>query len=220
MSFRCTPFGLFAGCSIAEFEDISNIQMSYYSKYKRFTRLDMDYLCNLVLHLSKTNKIRSLLSYYPNTTYYLVGNKLRYIEYKYINGIRKHQISSIQYSPYLKKILRKAENGAELNKSQKHLSHKYRFFKTQIENILDKTKNNKIQKVFISRSKHQQELIEKILKEEKENEALNTLLASYTHMMMNRWFCIKQRIQEAIIYDLLYKYYKSKIARLDRNNQF
>ena len=41
----------------------------------------------------------------------------------------------------------------------------------------------------------------------------NGLLASYIHMMLNRIFMARQRTCEMVVYDLLYKYYKSMIAR-------
>jgi hypothetical protein len=42
---------------------------------------------------------------------------------------------------------------------------------------------------------------------------LNDLITSYIHMMMNRSFRSRQRIHELVLYDFLYRYYKSVIAR-------
>lgn len=42
---------------------------------------------------------------------------------------------------------------------------------------------------------------------------LNDLIASYSHMLVNRLFKSKQRMQEMVIYDFLHRYYKSEIAR-------
>lgn len=42
---------------------------------------------------------------------------------------------------------------------------------------------------------------------------LNDLLASYSHMMINRLFKSKQRLHELVVYDFLHRYYKSEIAR-------
>lgn len=41
----------------------------------------------------------------------------------------------------------------------------------------------------------------------------NDLTGSYIHMMMNRIFRSKQRIHELVLYDFLYRYYKSVVAR-------
>ena len=42
---------------------------------------------------------------------------------------------------------------------------------------------------------------------------LDDLLASYMHMSLNRIFKAKQRTHEMVIYDLLYRYYKSEMAK-------
>lgn len=42
---------------------------------------------------------------------------------------------------------------------------------------------------------------------------LNDLMASYSHMMVNRLFKSKQRTHEMVLYDFLHRYYKSEIAR-------
>lgn len=55
-----------------------------------------------------------------------------------------------------------------------------------------------------------------ILKKEKENNLEKPLLdfmGSYIHMLLNRLFKSKQRMHEMIIYDFLYRYYKSEIAK-------
>lgn len=40
------------------------------------------------------------------------------------------------------------------------------------------------------------------------------LLGSYIHMLMNRLFTSKNRLHEMVCYDFLYRYYKSKIAKM------
>jgi thiopeptide-type bacteriocin biosynthesis protein len=42
---------------------------------------------------------------------------------------------------------------------------------------------------------------------------INDLMASYSHMMINRLFKSKQRTHEMVLYDFLHRYYKSEIAR-------
>jgi thiopeptide-type bacteriocin biosynthesis protein len=41
----------------------------------------------------------------------------------------------------------------------------------------------------------------------------NSLISSYIHMMLNRIFKSKQRLNEMVIYSLLYRFYKSEMAR-------
>jgi len=42
---------------------------------------------------------------------------------------------------------------------------------------------------------------------------LNNLLSSYIHMLLNRIFKSKQRLNEMVVYSLLYRFYRSEIAR-------
>ena len=43
--------------------------------------------------------------------------------------------------------------------------------------------------------------------------SINDLMGSYIHMLMNRLFKSKQRVHAMVAYDLLYRYYKSEIAK-------
>ena len=113
MSSRCTPFGLFAGCSTGHIvDDKTNIELGDYSRY---TRLDMYFLCTLSQELSKLQEVKEKIRYYPNTSLYQLGNKYRYIEYKYIKNRRIHHISSVDRSVYLDIILKSARKGVRVN---------------------------------------------------------------------------------------------------------
>lgn len=112
MSTRCTPFGLFAGCSTGEFSVESNIRIK--DSLKRVTRLDMYYLCVLIDTILSKPEIRIKLNYYSNTSLYLLGDRYRYIEYKTLNNNRSYQISEVESSIYLKKILNKSTKGTTI----------------------------------------------------------------------------------------------------------
>ena len=63
-------------------------------------------------------------------------------------------------------------------------------------------------------------VVQEILKKENEQileKPLDDLLGSYIHMLMNRLFKSKQRMHEMVIYDFLYRYYKSEIAKKKYN---
>ena len=112
MSTRCTPFGLFAGFSMGKIGENSEIELADSDKYSRYTRLDMNYLCNLVQDICKLPEVRKYLKYYPNSSLYPLGEKLRYVEYYYKKARRIHNINAVDNSEYIGVVLEKARGGA------------------------------------------------------------------------------------------------------------
>ncbi|MBB5440706.1 hypothetical protein HDC92_004409 [Pedobacter sp. AK017] len=115
MSTRCTPFGLFAGCSVGHLGEHTHIKLARSACYQRHTRLDMSYLCALADDLARATEIQPLLRYYNNTSIYRFGDKIRYVEYFYQGTRRIHQVAAVDYSAYLDKILREAAHGLKIN---------------------------------------------------------------------------------------------------------
>ena len=113
MSSRCTPFGLFAGCSVGTITgDKTHIILD---DHNRCTRLDMYFLCALSQELTKLSEIREKVKYYPNTTLYPVGKKYRYVEYQYVKSKRIHRITSVERSGYLDTIIKATRKGIKIN---------------------------------------------------------------------------------------------------------
>ncbi len=112
MSARPTPFGLFAGFSVGNWANETRVELPPQAEYSRHTRMDMNYLCALALDLAKHPVIKQEIKYYPNSSAYMVGNQLRYVEYRYIKARRTHHIVAVDHSEYLQRVLDKAEEGA------------------------------------------------------------------------------------------------------------
>ena len=116
MSSRCTPFGLFAGCTLGNFAEQTHLEIGKAKDHHRFTRPDMNYLVALSQDLAKREHIKNQLTYFPNSSLYRIGEQLRYIEYFYVESRRQHHIVEIDDSIYLQKILECAAQGASLQK--------------------------------------------------------------------------------------------------------
>lgn len=114
MVSRCTPFGLFSGCSVVEWHNDKNSITIDAEKVDRHTRFDMHYLCALAHHLATLPCIKNKLLYFPNTALYTIGEKIRYVEYDYKNGSRRHILSSILSSDYVLSIIKAAQTGISI----------------------------------------------------------------------------------------------------------
>jgi len=112
MSTRCTPYGLFAGCGIGKIGDQTEMEVS--DSITRVTRLDMYYLSALYDTLVKIPQVKENIRFLPNNSLYKVGKKYRYIEVKYTNSGRKYQISEVEQSSYLNRLLKLAIKGEKI----------------------------------------------------------------------------------------------------------
>ncbi len=66
------------------------------------------------------------------------------------------------------------------------------------------------------KSKNIVPIVNNILELKKENKLerpLNDFMGSFIHMLLNRLFKTQQRVHEMVIYDFLYRYYKSELAK-------
>jgi hypothetical protein len=143
MATRCTPFGLFAGCTSGKIASENQIELRAIESFKKQTRYDMHFLVSLADYLSNKKNIRSQIKFYPNSTLYKVGNRYRYVEYTYVEKRRQHSLESVSYSTYLDAIIKSAENGETLSALVKILTE-LDIEKQQAEDFLDELVANQI----------------------------------------------------------------------------
>ena len=110
---RCTPYGLFATCTSGTISNKTGIHLNGLHAVERHVRLDMDYVCQMHTHLLKQKEIRHQLLFYPNTSLYLLGDQLRYIEYRFQEDAgRSYHLVQIEQSDYVDSIIAKAREGS------------------------------------------------------------------------------------------------------------
>ncbi|MFA8433387.1 MAG: lantibiotic dehydratase family protein [Marinifilaceae bacterium] len=114
MGSRCTPFGLFAGYGLGKIGNKNQIELDDDQKYYAHLRLDMNYLCALAIDLSKIREIKEQIRFFPNSSIYKSGEKLRYVEYRYNNSKRNHFVVAVEDSEYLQQVLNTSKEGAQI----------------------------------------------------------------------------------------------------------
>lgn len=110
-----------------------------------------------------------------------------------------------------------------MNRSLKEqLEKKFRQDREEITNLLNRSNDEENQMLplfeLIDRKSREVAPIAKEILTMYDNKTpapfmLNDLMGSYSHMLVNRLFKSKQRMQEMVLYDFLHRYYKSEIAR-------
>jgi len=110
MSTRCTPFGLFSGCAVADWS-ANDTQLQMSTQKERHTRIDMLFLCSLCNNIGNVPFIKDRLIYFTNNTVYSIGEENRYIEYKASVNRRRYLISAFQKDELMDAIVNHAMQG-------------------------------------------------------------------------------------------------------------
>ena len=114
MATRPTPFGLFAGNTIGALGETTRLELAPREQYRRYTRIDGDYLSDLTDALATDPAVRLRLRYRPNTSLCQVAGRLRYAmrrEGGELQG-RTYSLVSLEPSDYLVATLQRARRGA------------------------------------------------------------------------------------------------------------
>jgi len=112
MSSRSTPFGLFAGVSVASVGDLMVGELPN-NDFLEIGRPDSGWVSVLAEQLVQDPMIRRQLRYRPNNSLYSLGSQppggqLRYSDYTLHNGQRAFFINSVQVDEPIKAILNQA----------------------------------------------------------------------------------------------------------------
>ncbi len=111
---RCTPFGLFAACSLGRSGERTRLVVADAREARRDTRLDMDYLTRLVDALVRDPALREVLRYRPNASLYRAAGRLRYVETRHEGATRRHHLSAVTPDACLERVLERARGGARV----------------------------------------------------------------------------------------------------------
>jgi hypothetical protein len=112
MAGRATPFGLFAGCSVGTLAATTRLALAERGRYRRHTRLDMDYVVALTAALAGDSVLRPALAFRPNTSLYRANGRVRYCEVRRNGKGWTHHRIALEPSDYLEATLERAGPGA------------------------------------------------------------------------------------------------------------
>ncbi len=113
---RCTPYGTFAGSFLASITDEpTNIILNDSNSYKKYVRIDMNCLTQLISAITKLPAIASQLKLYTNNSLYSVGDNYRYVEYSIYGTVREYRLSSVTKTDYLNLVLKHANEGSTID---------------------------------------------------------------------------------------------------------
>lgn len=112
MATRPTPFGLFGSVATGLVADTTNLVVAPHTAIRRHTRLDVDYLNQVVDALIADPAIQPWLRYRPADTVFKVAGSWRYIETRVKDKARTHHLVSIEDNPAVSTALARAATGA------------------------------------------------------------------------------------------------------------
>ncbi len=114
MAVRCTPFGLFAGNTVGRIARDTRLALLDRGAAVRHTRLDMDFLFDVVERLAADAGVRERVPFAPNTSLYEAGGTLRYAEARKVSGRRAYFLVDVEPNEAIAVALERAKGGAKL----------------------------------------------------------------------------------------------------------
>lgn len=115
-SFRCTPFGSFAGCSIFKWSDKSALSLS--NSVQRHFKVDSELLDKILSQANTDEAIRNTMHYSPNNTLYELNGESRCIRK---NSKGNYEVAKVNVGELMRPILNLAKGGAPISVLVKNL---------------------------------------------------------------------------------------------------
>src|SRR5258708_26941299 len=112
MTARATPFGAFAGCSVGTIGESTRLELGPRDRYRRTTRLDMEYLCSLAEAVSSDSPANSNIQFRPNNSLHLVAGRYHHLCGEWTDGEHLFQLVATDPMPALDATLLRASGGA------------------------------------------------------------------------------------------------------------
>lgn len=112
---RCTPYGIFAGCSIV---DIGSENLDANEETYRKARIDMNLLFQLVKIISKKDQFIDKVSYQLNNSTYRSGKTYRFVETLWKQGKVEYQTASIERTYLLDTLVENVEQRGRINMNE------------------------------------------------------------------------------------------------------
>jgi thiopeptide-type bacteriocin biosynthesis protein len=114
-STRSTPYGLFSGVALGLISDDTNIVLTKNDQHSSITRLDMQLLETIIENVVSHPEIKKRVKYYPNSSRYIVNDRLNYFESRMIGATKAFSLSSIEYTEFIHYIIEASQKGATKN---------------------------------------------------------------------------------------------------------
>ena len=119
---RPTPFGFFAGCGVATWDNQIQVNVQ---KAQYHTRFDHLVLHQLAQQLFSIAAIQNQLNYFPNTSLYAIHDEWRYVEYTLHKNKRDYRLSSVDASESLGTVMQFCQSGTRRLAITEHLVDMY-----------------------------------------------------------------------------------------------
>ncbi len=112
MAARATPFGTFASSSLGRVGRTTCLRLPERAHARRHSRLDMDFLSEVVARLAADPLVRERVPFVPNSSLYRAGGSLRYAEARTVDGQRTYFLVRVDANDAVEAALAAAAGGA------------------------------------------------------------------------------------------------------------